>query len=180
VSIEPDVTLRLLRHSDWRAVHAWTIDPEVCRYQPWDPKSEEETRQYVRQVIAEMDRRPQSRWVYAVEHHHEVVGTCELNLRSEYQAEIACVIRTDRWGRGVATAATRRLIALAFTDHQLHRVFATCDPRNVPSAAVLKRIGMQHEGRLRETVLLRDGWRDSDLFSLLVGEWTRGTTPAPE
>lgn len=57
---------------------------------------------------------------------------------------------------------------IGFDDQELHRVFATCDPRNTASAAVLRRLGMQYEGRMRETTLIRDGWRDSDLYSVLV------------
>jgi [ribosomal protein S5]-alanine N-acetyltransferase len=77
----------------------------------------------------------------------------------------------DYWGKGLATAAARQLVQLGFDEHDLHRIFATCDPRNIASAAVLQRLGMQYEGRMRETTLIRDGWRDSDLYSVLVDEW---------
>jgi [ribosomal protein S5]-alanine N-acetyltransferase len=30
---------------------------------------------------------------------------------------------------------------------------------------------MHYEGRMRETTLIRDGWRDSDLYSVLADEW---------
>jgi [ribosomal protein S5]-alanine N-acetyltransferase len=30
---------------------------------------------------------------------------------------------------------------------------------------------MTYEGRLRQTLLLRDGWRDSEVFSILESEW---------
>jgi [ribosomal protein S5]-alanine N-acetyltransferase len=29
---------------------------------------------------------------------------------------------------------------------------------------------MHYEGRMRETTLIRDGWRDSDVYSVLVHE----------
>jgi RimJ/RimL family protein N-acetyltransferase len=53
-------------------------------------------------------------------------------------------------------------------------VYATCDPRNAGSARVLTKIGMTYEGRMRETVLIRDGWRDSDLYAILDREWRAG------
>ncbi|MEU8820710.1 GNAT family protein [Actinoplanes sp. NPDC048796] len=64
-----------------------------------------------------------------------------------------------------------RLLNLAFHTFGRHRVHATCDPRNLASARVLTKLGMTHEGRLRETLLLRDGWRDSDLYAILTHEW---------
>lgn len=42
---------------------------------------------------------------------------------------------------------------------------------HVASARVLQRIGMVHEGRLREDKRLRDGWRDSDVHAVLAQEW---------
>ena len=53
----------------------------------------------------------------------------------------------------------------------LHRVMATCDPRNLASAAVLQKVGMTFEGQLRHTMQIRDGWRDSSVFSVLANEW---------
>lgn len=54
---------------------------------------------------------------------------------------------------------------------QVERVEATCDPRNVGSETVLRRIGMTYEGTLRHTWYIRDGWRDSEVFSILRDEW---------
>lgn len=73
-------------------------------------------------------------------------------------------------GLGIATAIGTELLHFAFDSLKLHRVAASCDPRNEASAAVLRKIGMAWEGRLRDTIELRDGWRDSDLFSILAGE----------
>jgi RimJ/RimL family protein N-acetyltransferase len=32
---------------------------------------------------------------------------------------------------------------------------------------------MRHEGRLRQNVKLRDGWRDTEVFGVLAHEWER-------
>jgi len=36
---------------------------------------------------------------------------------------------------------------------------------------VLARIGMTYEGRLRQVMLIRDGWRDADVYSILEHEY---------
>ncbi len=46
-------------------------------------------------------------------------------------------------------------------------------PRNVASSKVLEKTGMTKEGRMREDLLIRDGWRDSFLYSILVHEWDK-------
>jgi RimJ/RimL family protein N-acetyltransferase len=106
-----------------------------------------------------------------------VVGLGELKVRSRrnQQGEIAYAVHVDHWGRGIGTAIAVELLTRAFASHELHRVAATCDPRNVTSARVLRRVGMVHEGRLRHAVRIRDGWRDSDVYGLLSEEWAHST-----
>jgi RimJ/RimL family protein N-acetyltransferase len=105
------------------------------------------------------------------------VNSNELNLRRNEQGEIGYGLHPDHWGRGLATRAAHMLVELGFAQHRLHRIFVTCDPRNTASASVLKRLGMTHEGRLREDLLIRDGWRNSDVYSLLIPS---GTARNPE
>ncbi|GAA2687950.1 hypothetical protein GCM10010412_076250 [Nonomuraea recticatena] len=75
------------------------------------------------------------------------------------------------WGQGVGTEIGRELLSRGFEELDLHRIYATCDPRNLGSARVLSKLGMTWEGRHRHTTLIRDGWRDSELFSILEEEW---------
>jgi RimJ/RimL family protein N-acetyltransferase len=116
-----------------------------------------------------------TRFFWLAEHDsHGVIGAGELRVRSRphRQGEISYIVHPDHWGHGYATRIANRLLELAFREHTLHRVFATCDSRNVASAAVLRKIGMTYEGRMRHALLLRDGWRDSEIFSILDSEWT--------
>jgi [ribosomal protein S5]-alanine N-acetyltransferase len=172
-----NVLLRPIAEDDWSAVHAWASQERVCRYQPWGPNTIEQTREFVRGAAHAWASIPRTRLVYAITLHGSVIGNCDLNLRGQGQGEISYVLHPDYWGKGLATAAARQLVQLGLDEHNLHRIFATCDPRNIASAAVLQRLGMHYEGRMRETMLIRDGWRDSDLYSLLVHEWHDQVSP---
>jgi ribosomal-protein-alanine N-acetyltransferase len=81
------------------------------------------------------------------------------------------VVHPDLWGQGYATEIVGLLLRFGFEHLNLHRIMATCDPRNIASARVLEKIGMTYEGRQRHTMLIRDGWRDSSMYSLLDDEW---------
>jgi ribosomal-protein-alanine N-acetyltransferase len=166
-----DVLLRPIEEDDWPAVHAWASQERVCRYQSWGPNTAEQTREFVQAAAHAWTFTPRTRLVYVVTVGGCVIGNCELNLRGRSQGEISYGLHPDHWGKGLAATAARQLVQAGFEEHGLHRVFGTCDPRNVASAAVLRRLGMSYEGRMRETTLIRDGWRDSDLYSVLVGEW---------
>jgi RimJ/RimL family protein N-acetyltransferase len=159
------VTLRPLTLGDVDAVHDWARLPESCRYQAWGPNTYEQTRAFVEAALATADL-----LIHAVVVDDEVVGSASLKLRGPSTAEISYGIHPRRWGQGIATAAARELVRMGFDEHGRHRIFATCDPRNLASAAVLRKIGMQYEGRMRGTLFIRDGWRDSDLYAILAGD----------
>lgn len=160
------VTLRPLALGDVDAVHDWARLPESCRYQAWGPNTFEQTQAYVLAAVTAAA----GRLVFAVVLDSEVVGSAELKLRGPSTAEIAYGVHPRLWGQGIATATARELLRLGFCEHGSHRIFGTCDPRNLASAAVLQRIGMRYEGRMRGTAYIRDGWRDSDLYAKLADD----------
>lgn len=175
--VNPDaLTMRSLTGDDWESVHAWGSRPEVCRYQAWGPNSVEQSRGFASAAEAAWRQAPQRRWVYLAERDGRAVGTGELRIRSRDhgQGEIQYLVHPQMWGQGVGTAIGRRLLAIGFENLGLHRIYATCDPRNAGSLAVLRKLGMTAEGLLRHTMMLRDGWRDSMMFSVLAHEWGAG------
>lgn len=172
-----DLTRRPPRLEDWSRVHGWASNEEACRFQVWGPNSPDETKAFVAGAIDSWDvpSDERERFVWLAEHATDgVIGAGELLLRSRRhrQGEIAYVVHPDYWGRGCGTRIAQLLLGQGFGSRGLHRIFATCDPRNVASIAVLEKTGMRVEGRMRQTLLLRDGWRDSALYSILESEWS--------
>ena len=169
------ITLREMEERDWIGVHSYASQPSICQYQPWGPNTEEESQQFVRQVLSDTTRNPRSRFVFAVIENDVLIGAGELNIQSftNREGEIGYIIHPDYWGKGYATEVATLLINFGFTALSLHRIFATCDPRNVGSSKVLGKVGMTQEGRMRENILLEEGWRDSLLYSVLDREWRK-------
>jgi RimJ/RimL family protein N-acetyltransferase len=169
------LVLRDFALDDWPAVHAYSVRFEVFRFQTWGPNTPEESRGYVEAQIAHAHTQPRSDYTLAMvlTETRELIGACGIVVRSRQQrsGELAYVVHPDHWGHGYATEAARLILRFGFATLSLHRIFATCDPRNTASAHVMEKIGMQYEGRLRDTMLIRDGWRDSLVYSVLEDKW---------
>ena len=75
-------------------------------------------------------------------------------------------------GQGLATAALREAVALAFGDLRLHRVQAETLLHNARSQRVLQRVGFEEYGRAPSYLQIAGAWQDHVLFQLL--------TPTPE
>ena len=169
-----NITLREFQFDDWKEVHEYASQERACIYQPWGPNNEDETKAFVRMIVEDAQKNPRTRFAFAVtiQEGSKVIGAGEINVRDagNRKGEISYIINPQYWGNGYATEAAGLLLRFGFTKLNLHRIYATCDPRNLASSKVLEKIGMKYEGRMRDVLLIRDGWRDSLLYSILENE----------
>jgi RimJ/RimL family protein N-acetyltransferase len=176
----PPIALDRIAPADWPAVHSWASLAETCRYQTWGPNTPDETRDFVDRAVEAWSAGPQSRFAHVARLGQDVVGMGEVHIRSgaQRQGEISYVVHPRVWGQGIGTQIGRQLLTFGFGQLGLHRIYGTCDPRNLGSACVLAKLGMTREGRLRHTQLIRDGWRDSLVFGIVEDEWHPEPFPA--
>ncbi|MED1864882.1 GNAT family protein [Fictibacillus nanhaiensis] len=169
------ILFREIVAEDWRSIHQYASQEIVSQYQPWGPNLENDSIAYVNEVMNDAKKNPRIRYAFAIVENHskKLIGAGELQITSltNRVGEIGYVIHPDYWGKGFATETGQLLLKFGFEDVQLHRIFATCDPRNKASEKVLMKLDMKLEGKMRENILLKDGWRDSLLFSMLEHEW---------
>ncbi|MCL2360790.1 MAG: GNAT family N-acetyltransferase [Defluviitaleaceae bacterium] len=77
----------------------------------------------------------------------------------------------EYWGKGYATEALQAIIPYAFTHFKINRLVAFTNSNNKESIALLKRVGMVEEARLRD-VRMSDGvYCDEMVYSLLKREF---------
>lgn len=169
------VNLREIVESDWKEVHKYASQIDVCKYQPWGPNTDDVTKDFIKQILVDQKTNNRTRFAFAIieKESNELIGSIEFNIRDVQNriGEIGYVIHPDYWGKGYASEVAKELIRFGFTQFNLHRIYATCDVRNIASAKVLEKCGLTLEGKMREDLLLRDGWRDTYLFSILEHEW---------
>lgn len=174
------LVLRGFRSSDVDAVQALANDVEVAQntlnvphpYQRGDAEAwiEGHPDQLLRReavTYAVMDRESRA-----------VLGAVGLILENEHQrAELGYWIGRPYWGRGFATEATRAVVAWGFRHLDLHRIHAGHFPRNTASGQVLRKLGMRHEGVLRQHVKKWDAFLDLERYGLLRVEFESAGAP---
>lgn len=100
-----------------------------------------------------------------------LIGFARLGLDGVQAAKLGYAIAADHWGRGYATDAVTTLVDFGFRKLKLHRISAAMGPDNAASIAIVRRLGMTYEGRIRDHVYTNGQWRDSLLYSVLADEW---------
>ena len=166
------IVLRELADADAGAVHRWVGDPEAVAFVPLGPLDRPATVTYVAQLVTEARRVPRLGYTLAIERRsdQQVLGTVSIEIDScaHQRAEIGYILRRDAWGQGYASEAAALARDFAFDHLGVHRLWAVCDPDNPASAAVLRTIGMRHEGRMRGDLLVRGVRRDSVLYAMVA------------
>jgi RimJ/RimL family protein N-acetyltransferase len=104
----------------------------------------------------------------------EVVGEVVLACVSvaHRQGEIGFVFHPDHQSRGYAAEASTVLLRVAFEHVGFHRVVGRADGRNLPSAALMGRLGMRREAHFVENEYVKGEWTDEVVYALLATEWS--------
>ena len=88
-------------------------------------------------------------------------------IRMHDRAEVGYWLGKPFWGRGLATAALRRLIQFGFEVLKLNRIEAGHFPHNPASGRVMLKAKMRYEGLRRDYVLHRDAHKDLVWYAIL-------------
>lgn len=167
------LVLRSFRMEDADVVQTLAGDVGVARdtLNIPHPYERADAESWIRSHAEQLKRRESV--TFAVEAPAEgcVVGAVGLILELDHdRAELGYWIGRPYWGRGYATEAARAVVAWGFRSLGLHRIHASHFPRNPASGRVLRKIGMRHEGTLREHVRKWNELLDLERFGMLRAE----------
>ena len=167
--------IRRIRPEDAEACCVWMGDPEVARYEYWDPYTLDKLRAEFREVAAVPPGTPGVWNLHGVvlRETETIVGCVLIRIQDAVhrQAEIGFHFHKIHWGRGLATEAAGGLITHGFETMNAHRIFGVADGRNAGSIRVMEKLGMRREAYLRENTFVKGEWCDEVIYALLAEEW---------
>ena len=163
--------LRAFETTDIGSLCQYRSLPKVFRYVVLGPETKKETTNFIKYAIAEGKKKTVLNYIWAVvsKETGKLIGDCNLPIIHPDQKE-ACLgytLHPDFWNQGYATEIAIRLIEFGLRDLKLHRIFATCDVKNIGSAKVLEKAGMRWEGTFRKNILQKGKWRDTHQYAIL-------------
>lgn len=164
-----------LRAEDAPALFAYRGDPDVSRYQDWQPTTEAECAAFIAEQAARPFGMPDSWCQLAIRNNAggDLVGDFGVHFPPttddpiEFGISLKPAAQRHGYARDVMAAAIKR----AFGDWGYRRLVASVDPRNTASVALCRALGMRQEAHHDESYRFRDKWVDDMIFALLAREW---------
>ena len=169
--------LRRFSTDDVASFATYRSDPDVARYQSWDPPfTQAQARDFI-EALADTDPDTPGKWFqFAVVEASSGVHIGDLAAfvdgADPRLAKIGFTLARAAQGNGYATEAATGLLDYLFVARRKHRVAADCDIRNAPSIAVLERLGMRREAHHRESSWWKGEWTDELVYATFSDEWT--------
>jgi len=109
-------------------------------------------------------------YVFLKDEPETIIGTvCLYDISNAYsRAEIGYKFSSEHHHKGYATEAVEKLIDIAFSELNLHRLCARVQGANIPSIKLLVGLGFEKEGICRDYLCLNGIWTDHLQYSLLA------------
>ena len=89
----------------------------------------------------------------------------------EERAELGYWVGKKFWNNGYCTEAARAIVKYGFETLKLNRIYAHHLTRNSSSGRVMHKIGMKHEGSLRQHFKKWDKFEDVEIYGILRSEF---------
>jgi len=178
----PRLRLDRLRAEDAAALFAIRGDPEVARYQGWQPADEGEAAAFIAAQVERPFGAPDGWNQRAVRLREDGALIGDLGLHfpptREDPFEFGISLAPAHQGHGYAREAVAAVIDHAFGAWGYRRVVGSVDPRNTASMALCRALGMRQEAHHRESLRIRGDWVDDVVFALLAREWPPRSAPS--
>ncbi|MEP7132988.1 MAG: GNAT family N-acetyltransferase [Acidobacteriota bacterium] len=165
------VRIRRYRPDDAERIYEAARE-SVAEISPWMPwchpdYSVEESRGWI--AHCEVVWREGREYNFAIEDGaHAFLGTCGLNQirKDERAANLGYWVRTSAAGRGIATAAVRRIADFAFRETELARLEIVVAVGNLASHRVAEKAGARREGLVLDRLVLHGVRQPAVVYSL--------------
>lgn len=167
--------IRNFEIGDADVFYAYKKMPEATTYQFWRPKSLDEINEFILGLEA-VELNTPGAWLQlavCLNETNETIGDIGLHFSADddCQVEIGYTISPAHQRKGYATEVVRAIINYLFHTLGKHRITASVDPRNTPSAAVLEKVGFRKEAHFVKSLFMDGEWVDDCVYGLLREEW---------
>lgn len=171
--IETDrLLLRELLPEDAPAIYRVFADPLVTRY--YDLETYENVRQ-AEELIDFFDESFELeraiRWGIERKSDGALMGTCGFVWLRVHRGEIGYELHSSFWRQGYMSEAIDAILDFGFSELGLNRIEAVTMLENEASIGLLRSLGFQQDGIMREMEFFKDAFHDMRLFSLLRREY---------
>jgi RimJ/RimL family protein N-acetyltransferase len=167
--------LRNLKESDLRDFLEYRSDPEVCRFQGYEPFTEEQGRKYIAN-LKERKFGAAGKWIQLgieLKGENKLVG--DIGLKPDAGepriAEFGISLSRQYQGNGYAKEALTEVFDFLFSQSGIHRIIGIVDVENSGVIRLVEKLNFRREAAFVASFCDKGIWRDEYLYAMLASDW---------
>lgn len=162
--------LRPVTLADAEDMYEYASDDENTYYVFPTHQNLDDTRHSIANFFA---ANPLGKFGIELKEEQKLIGTIDLRVDTKKRSgELGYMLNHNYQRQGFTTEAAFALLELGFEQLELEKIQAQCDTRNIASAKVMEKLGMQQEGISRHHELWKKGeWVDMAYYGILKDEY---------
>lgn len=169
--------IRNLKPTDLSDFFFYRSNPEVTKYQGFDPYDTEQCETFIHKQENKKFGKA-GEWVqYGIENIKtaKLIGDCAIKL-NEYDsriAEIGITISHTEQKNGYAKETLTAIMEFLFSIDDFHRITEIVDVENIASISLLKSLGFKQEGHFIQNIFFNGKWGSEFQYAMLKAEWEK-------
>jgi len=107
----------------------------------------------------------------------KLAGNVEIRMRKGYgiqKGELGYWLGAEFHEKGIMHKATAKMVEIGFEKYNLDKIMLKCAVKNERSCNVAQKLGMSHEGRQRDEIVVNGVVMDIDIYAILKREYIEG------
>lgn len=164
------LNLRQLSQQDTDMVFEFNSDPLTLKYVAREPYTKpKQAENKVNDFMNAFQEKTGIWWTFTLKDTNANIGyggIFSIN-QTDQNAEIGYGLLESFWGQGYISEVVKELVAFAFHQVCLHRLYAIVLPGNEASVKVLENNGFKLEGTLKDNAFARHRYFDNLVFGLI-------------
>jgi len=154
--------------NDIDRIHEMLSDEDTMKYFVEGTYSAEKVREIINRNQKEVHH-----FTVLLKSSNRIVGKISYNPWFMRETkEIGWIFFKTATNNGYCTEATKAITKYAFEQEKIHRLIATCDPRNLASIRICEKLGMVQEGNFKKCIHYKDDiWWDELFYSLIEEDY---------
>ncbi|TKI68531.1 GNAT family N-acetyltransferase [Lysinibacillus mangiferihumi] len=164
------LVLRELTENDAQAILSCFSNPDVLRHYGQKPlTSLEQVKQIIQNFSTNFKEKHGIKWGISVQGQEEIIGTIGFQDWSveHKKADISYALFPNSWGQGYAKEAVGKVISYGIQEMNLVRIGAIVFTENEASNKLLKALGFEKEGVLRNFMHQNNMPYDTNVYSFI-------------
>jgi len=173
----PRLIIRNFRKEDWYDLYEYRSNPEVCRFQGYEPYSPERCKAFADTQSQAVFGQAGKWGQLAVELKAEKKLIADIGLKPESfdtrLIEFGITLSHLYQGHGYATEALNAVLGFLFNQHNAHRITGITDQQNTGCIQLLEQLGFRKEGVTIQSFWNNNMWRDEFLYAMLKEDFLK-------